>query len=102
MSTLARKLGDDDIAEALKSLPGWSLKDGKLFASYRFADFSQAWAFMTRCALCAEKHDHHPEWKNVYNRVEIALWTHDCRAVTEKDVVLAGKFCEYAKVCCAG
>lgn len=79
-------------AQALKTLPGWSAVEGGRDAiqrTYRFADFNAAFAFMTRAALMAEKLDHHPEWFNVYNRVEVTLATHDADGVTELDVRLA-------------
>ncbi|HEX3700430.1 MAG TPA: 4a-hydroxytetrahydrobiopterin dehydratase [Phenylobacterium sp.] len=78
---------------ALARLPGWRAVEGGRDAiqrSYRFKDFSAAFGFMTRCALMAEKLDHHPEWFNVYNRVEVTLATHDAEGVTELDVTLAG------------
>jgi 4a-hydroxytetrahydrobiopterin dehydratase len=77
---------------ALGQLPGWSAAEGGRDAirrSYRFADFNAAFGFMTRVALMAEKLDHHPEWFNVYNRVEVTLATHDADGVTERDVKLA-------------
>ena len=68
----------------------WTEKDDKLQRSFRFKDFSEAWAFMTRVAMIAEKMDHHPEWSNVYNTVNIALNTHSAGGkVTEKDRALA-------------
>ena len=68
----------------------WTEKDNKLQRSFEFKDFSEAFAFMTRVALIAEKHDHHPYWTNVYNKVEIFLNTHDAGdIVTEKDHKLA-------------
>lgn len=76
---------------ALATLPGWHAQDGRDAWHKRFAfkDFNQAFAFMTRVALRAEQADHHPEWCNVYNVVEITLSTHDANGVTEKDVALA-------------
>lgn len=68
---------------------GWSLAEGRLRRELRFADFSEAFAFMTRVALLAERADHHPEWTNVWNRVSIELVTHDTGGVTERDVELA-------------
>jgi 4a-hydroxytetrahydrobiopterin dehydratase len=69
----------------------WKEENNKLYRKFQFKDFSQAFAFMTRVALAAEKMDHHPEWKNVYNTVEIWLSTHDAGdVVTEKDKKLAG------------
>jgi 4a-hydroxytetrahydrobiopterin dehydratase len=70
----------------------WQETDTKLYRAFRFRDFSEAFAFMTRVALEAEKMDHHPKWTNVWNTVEIWLSTHDAGdIVTEKDRVLAGK-----------
>ena len=76
---------------ALAELPGWSKAAGKdaIFKSFKFADFNAAFGFMTRVALAAEKLDHHPEWFNVYNRVDITLTTHDADGVTDLDVKLA-------------
>jgi 4a-hydroxytetrahydrobiopterin dehydratase len=68
----------------------WIEKDGKLQRDFKFKDFNEAWAFMTRVAMIAEKMDHHPEWSNVYNNVHIALSTHSAGGrVTEKDRALA-------------
>jgi 4a-hydroxytetrahydrobiopterin dehydratase len=78
--------------EAVKQRPLWRVADGErdaIVRAYRFADFTAAFGFMTRCALMAEKLDHHPEWFNVYNRVEVTLTTHDAAGVTELDVKLA-------------
>ena len=84
-------LSDGIRDERLKDLAGWRY-DGEARAirrSFVFADFSEAFAFMTRVALAAEKADHHPDWSNVWNRVEIALTTHDAGGVTDRDVALA-------------
>jgi len=81
-----------DVAEALRGLPAWREHAGDRPAIERklvFADFNAAFGFMTRVALLADKTDHHPEWSNVYNRVEILLTTHDADGVTGKDVDLA-------------
>ena len=77
---------------AIARLPGWRKAPGERDAiakTYRFADFSEAFGFMARVALKAEQMDHHPEWSNVYNRVEVVLTTHDAVGVTQKDVDLA-------------
>ena len=70
---------------------GWSLEAGgkAIVKTFRFADFPAAMAFMTRVAFAAEKADHHPEWRNVYNRVEVRLTTHDAGGLTPKDFTLA-------------
>ncbi len=75
----------------LAKLSGWTEVSGRdaIHKSFKFADFGEAWGFMTRVALAAEKADHHPEWSNVYNKVEITLSTHDAGGVSDKDVKLA-------------
>jgi 4a-hydroxytetrahydrobiopterin dehydratase len=85
------KLDGAQRAEALKSLPGWAATPGRdaIAKTFKFADFSEAFAFMTRAALKAEQMDHHPEWFNVYNRVDVTLTTHDADGVTQRDVDLA-------------
>jgi 4a-hydroxytetrahydrobiopterin dehydratase len=78
-------------AAALAQLQGWTAADGKdaIEKTYKFADFNAAFGFMTRVAIEADKRDHHPEWFNVYNRVEVTLTTHDADGVSERDVQLA-------------
>jgi len=85
------KLDSGRRVEALAGLPGWQVMDGRdaIARSFRFKDFSEAFGFMTRVSLLAEKMDHHPEWSNVYNCVEITLSTHDAGGLTERDVALA-------------
>jgi len=80
-------------AKALHELHGWVEAKGRdaITKTYQFKSFSQAWGFMSRVALFAEKADHHPEWSNVYGRVEVTLSTHAAGGVTEKDVALARK-----------
>ena len=87
MNPLAPEL----LQEQLKALAHWRLDAHRpaLRREFRFADFNQAFAFMTRIALYAERHDHHPEWFNVYNRVEITLTTHDAGGITQRDIDLA-------------
>ena len=87
---MATKIGADS---ALAKLSGWSEIEGDRDAirkSFKFADFKTAFGFMSACALKAEQMDHHPEWFNVYNRVDVTLTTHDANGVTELDVELAG------------
>ena len=77
---------------ALANLPGWARAKGEreaIHRTFKFADFNTAFGFMTRAAIRAEQLDHHPEWFNVYNRVEVTLTTHDADGVTELDVALA-------------
>ena len=78
-------------AAALAQLQGWRAAEGRdaLVKSFRFADFNAAFGFMTRVALLAEKLDHHPEWSNVYNRVDVLLATHDADGVTDLDLQMA-------------
>ena len=86
-------------AAALTGLPGWSASEGRdaITRTFKFADFNAAFGWMTRIALAAEKLDHHPEWFNVYSRVEVVLATHDAGGVTELDVKLAKIMDEAAK-----
>lgn len=86
------------IEQALQDLPGWALRnDGKaLVRSFRFRDFSAAFSFMTECALAAEKADHHPEWSNVWSKVDITLTSHDANGVTTRDADLARRISKAA------
>ena len=88
---MAEKLSGTARADALSTLVGWPEVDGSdaIQKIFQFANFNEAFGFMTRVALMAEKLDHHPEWFNVYNRVEVTLSTHDAGGVTEKDTKLA-------------
>ena len=85
------KLTHEERETWLAALPQWSLARGgdAIERKFAFADFSEAFAFMTRVAILAEKHDHHPEWFNVYNRVEITLTTHDAAGLSLRDVKMA-------------
>ena len=85
------QLSEAERAEALDALDGWDYDDARdaITRSFTFADFSQAFAFMTRVALLAEKSDHHPEWSNVWNRVDILLTTHDAGGLSHRDVDMA-------------
>ncbi|WP_194271196.1 4a-hydroxytetrahydrobiopterin dehydratase [Zoogloea sp. 1C4] len=87
-----QKLDPAEQAVRLATLDGWQLVPGReaITRSYRFADFNAAFGWMTRVALMAEKIDHHPEWRNTYNRVEVVLTTHDAGGLTELDFQLAG------------
>ena len=83
------KLSESSIEEKLENLPGWSVKNDKLYKEFQFNDFNQAFGFMTRAAMEIEKMNHHPEWFNVYNRITVELTTHDAGGITDNDVNLA-------------
>jgi 4a-hydroxytetrahydrobiopterin dehydratase len=85
------RLEGEERARALEELSGWALDETRdaIARRFRFRDFQEAFSFMTRVALAAEKADHHPEWTNVWNRVDILLTTHDAGGLTDKDVALA-------------
>ena len=86
-----KKLTQGEITEALTSVEGWSLQSEReaIQKSFTFKDFKEAWGFMSRVALKAEEMCHHPEWFNVWNKVEVTLTTHDTGGVSEKDIELA-------------
>lgn len=87
------QLTEEERANWLAALPQWALarEGAAIERTFKFADFSAAFAFMTRVAMLAERHDHHPEWFNVYNRVEITLTTHDAGGLSLRDVEMAQK-----------
>ena len=93
-----KKLDPAARATALKGLPDWRDVFGRdaITRKFEFRDFNAAFAFMTRVALLAEKMDHHPEWSNVYNKVDATLSTHDAGGVTEKDIAMATAMDGYA------
>jgi 4a-hydroxytetrahydrobiopterin dehydratase len=82
-------LNTAQIQTELSKLPGWRHKDRKLWKQFQFTDFITAWGFLSQIALYAEAHNHHPEWSNVYNQVEISLFTHEAKGITQKDIELA-------------
>ena len=95
-------MNDTEVADALAdgglAASGWTLEDGGLamHKTFSFADFSAAWGFMSRSALVAEQLDHHPEWSNVYNTVEVRLNTHDVGGLTMLDMAMASKMDTFA------
>jgi 4a-hydroxytetrahydrobiopterin dehydratase len=93
MRAVAKKLADTQINARLVGAKGWILSSDRLAIAknFHFTDFNEAFGFMTRVALAAEKADHHPEWSNVYNKVEIRLTTHDAGGLTAKDFDLAAE-----------
>ncbi len=88
---MAQKLNDTERADALKNLSAWGDAPGRnaIRRIFQFRDFNEAFGFMARAALIAEKMDHHPEWFNVYKTVDVTLSTHDAGGVTDKDIKLA-------------
>jgi len=88
---MAQRLTAELRKSALAGLPGWAEVSGReaIAKTFVFKDFNEAFGFMSRAALVAEKHDHHPEWRNVYRTVEVVLATHDAGGVTAKDIELA-------------
>jgi len=87
--TERRRLSDAEISEQVASLDGWNVAGGKLHRQFEFENFVEAFGFMSRAALVAEKMDHHPEWFNVYNRVVVDLATHDVDGISKNDFELA-------------
>lgn len=90
-------LNDAELTTALARLDGWERKDRTIVRELEFDDFVAAWGFMSGIALIAQAMDHHPEWSNVYNRVSIALTSHDAGGITERDVQLATAINERAR-----
>lgn len=88
---MVERLSKDARAAALKELKGWTAVEGReaIGRTFVFKDFNEAFGFMARVALAAEKADHHPEWRNVYKTVEVVLSTHDAGGVTARDIDLA-------------
>lgn len=91
------RLNDTELTVALASLPEWSVVDGKLHREYAFEDFVHAFGFMATSAIAIEAMNHHPDWKNVWNRVTVDLTTHEAGGITGKDFVLAAKLEQVAK-----
>jgi 4a-hydroxytetrahydrobiopterin dehydratase len=89
---MVTKLSDQEVQDNLRGLAGWELQNGKLHKAYKFKNFVEAFGFMTKGALEAEKMNHHPEWFNAYNRVAVDLTTHDVDGISDLDVALAKKF----------
>jgi 4a-hydroxytetrahydrobiopterin dehydratase len=94
----ATKLTADERETALAALPGWTPVDGRdaIHKRFVFRNFSAAFGFMSRCAMMAEKLDHHPEWSNVYRTVEVTLTTHDAGGLTALDIALARAMDDFA------
>jgi 4a-hydroxytetrahydrobiopterin dehydratase len=88
---MVEKLSPEARAALAETLPGWRVLPGRdaIHRAFRFRDFAEAWGFLSRVALLAERHDHHPEWSNAWSRVEITLTTHDAGGLSDRDVSLA-------------
>jgi 4a-hydroxytetrahydrobiopterin dehydratase len=88
---MVEKLSGDALRAGLQEIGAWAPVEGRdaIQRSFKFRNFNEAWGFMNRVALMAEKQDHHPEWFNVYNRVDITLSTHECGGLSERDIKLA-------------
>lgn len=97
---MAERLSADARKQALGGIPGWTEVSGReaIGKTFVFKDFNEAFGFMTRAALVAEKMDHHPEWRNVYKTVEVVLSTHDAGGVTRLDIELATAMNAIAKL----
>jgi 4a-hydroxytetrahydrobiopterin dehydratase len=89
MTTERKALSEGEIRDALRTIEGWSVVEGKLHRTYRFKDFVEAMGYMMSAAMVVQAMDHHPEWSNVYNTVCIDLVTHDAGGITARDVDLA-------------
>lgn len=79
----------EEIDTRMEELPGWRVEEGRLRREFQFDSFVAAFGWMASCALIAESLNHHPDWKNVYNRVEVELWSHDSGGLTDRDFRLA-------------
>ncbi len=96
---MVERLTDAERQTLAETLPEWQLVEGRdaIARAFKFKSFKQAWGFMSQVALAAEQMDHHPEWSNVYNRVEVLLTTHSCDGLSELDIKLAGKIDAFAR-----
>lgn len=91
-----RKLETTELEEALTDLPGWSVEDGKLSKEFKFSGFAEAMGWMVSVSIFADGIDHHPDWSNTYNRVNVELITHDMDALSTLDLALAKRMQELA------
>jgi 4a-hydroxytetrahydrobiopterin dehydratase len=86
-----QKMSEQEAAKEIGKLPGWTIKNGSLYRKFEFADFVEAFGFMARAALVAEAMGHHPDWSNVWNKVEVSLSTHSAGGLSKLDFELADK-----------
>mgnify|MGYP000274158748 CR=1 FL=1 len=86
---MTTRFSEAQLQDVIAELPDWTVREEKLYRKFKFRDFVSAFGFMSQVALLAEKMDHHPEWSNVYNTVEISLTTHDLGGISMRDITLA-------------
>jgi 4a-hydroxytetrahydrobiopterin dehydratase len=91
-----QKLNDNEVAQEVSKLPGWTIEMGKLHRTFQFSDFIEAFGFMSRAALVAEAMGHHPDWSNVWNKVTVDLSTHSIGGISRLDFELAAKMQAFA------
>lgn len=94
---MTTRFSDAQLKDVMAELPGWVVQDEKLYRQFKFPDFVAAFGFMSQVALLAEKMDHHPDWSNSYNRVDISLTTHDLGGISMRDITLAKQIDEHLR-----
>lgn len=92
---MTTRFTEAQLQDVMAELPEWEVREEKLYRQFVFKDFVSAFSFMTQVALLAEKMDHHPDWSNVYNRVDVALTTHDLGGISMRDITLAKQIDEH-------
>ncbi len=92
---MTARFSEAQLNDVMAELPGWTVRDDKLYRQFKFPDFVAAFGFMSQVALLAEKMDHHPDWSNTYNRVDISLTTHDLGGISMRDITLAKQIDEH-------
>ncbi len=92
---MTTRFSESQLQDVMAELPGWTVREEKLYRQFKFKDFVSAFGFMSQVAILAEKMDHHPEWSNVYNRVDIELTTHDLGGISMRDITLAKQIDEH-------
>lgn len=92
---MTTRFSEAQLKDVMAELPDWIVREEKLYRQFKFGDFVSAFGFMTQVALLAEKMDHHPDWSNVYNRVDISLTTHDLGGISMRDITLAKQIDEH-------
>ena len=95
---MTTRFSESQLKDVMAELPGWTVREDKLYRQLTFKDFVSAFGFMSQVAILAEKMDHHPEWSNVYNRVDIELTTHDLGGISMRDITLAKQIDEHYSI----